>query len=37
VPGATRQVRRRDTPTDPSLEPPDIKAAAWWWQQLDGA
>jgi hypothetical protein len=37
VPGATWQVRRRDTPTDPSLEPPDIKAAAWWWQQLDGA
>ena len=37
VPGATWQIRWRDTPADPSTEPPDIRAAAWWWQQLDAA
>ncbi|WP_455356568.1 terpene synthase family protein [Streptomyces sp. SYSU K217416] len=33
--GASYDISRRDTPSDPGVEPPAVPAIAWWWRQLD--
>ncbi|RST18111.1 hypothetical protein E2C00_06580 [Streptomyces sp. WAC05374] len=33
--GASYDITWRDTPSDPSPEPPPVPAIAWWWRQLE--